>query len=405
MKFFIFTFSGIPCAVTSQNKMEEEIVRKVIYRRSCRTSRSEQNGCQRKHYHGPINWHSPLFKDFSVKPLMSSTPQQFRRKTIDNSECETTTQMKNRGKERRDSDGFTENVAPIKSQKTKHNRNLIKGITLLNGKTDKHTNIYRNICGESFDVATVKSPTQNQMLSLDESLLEEVDLDSAVKDYWDSQNRNVNLDIQNAEHEDQCHSPDLFINEKTIKSVSQESGASSCNVRTQNSESRYVVGHPLNRIHHKHMVANSSDNADPCVEISSDRNEHFQITDAAWGSDSFVKDMISSVDKDIPISVSSPLSNMPLGEKIKMALICNVQKTITPKPKTVQVNAGHVPQKSSSNMEQLSAFPEIGTFFGVPLKVKSLIQKIKGITDLYCKCYVQFCYLLNTDSYFRARPC
>jgi hypothetical protein len=388
MKFFIFTFSGIPYAATSQNKMEEEIVRKVIYRKSCRTSRSEQNGCQRKRYHGPINWHCPLFKNSSMKPFMASTPQQFRRKTIDNSECETTTQMKEKGKERRDSDGFSENVAPIKSQKTKHNSNLSKRITLLNGKADKHASVYKNICGESFDEATVKSPTQNQMLSLDESLLEAVDLDSAVNDYWDSQNRNVNLDIQNSEHEDQCHSPDLFINEKTIKSVSQESGASSCNVRTQNSESHYVMGDPLNRIQHKHMVTCSSDNADPHVEINSDRNEHFQITDAAWESDSFVEDVISSVDKDIPISDSSPPSNIPLGEKIKRALISNVQKPITPKPKTVQVNAGYVPQKSSSSMEKLSAFSEIGAFFGVPLKVKSLIQKIKGITDLYCKCYV-----------------
>jgi hypothetical protein len=393
-KFFIFTFSGIPYAVISHNKMEEEIVRKVIYGRSCRTSRSEQNGCQRRHYHGPMNWRCPLFKNSSMKPLMASTPRQFRRKTIDNSECETTSQMKDSRKERRDPDGFPENNAPIKSQKTKHNCNLIKGITLLNRSTDKHTSVYRNICGESFDVTTVKNQTQNQMLSLDESLLEAVDLDSAVKDYWDCQNRNVNLEAQNGEHEDRCRSPDLFeghfniMNDTTIKSVSQESRTSSCNVTTQCSESQYVMGHPLNRNQQKHMVTSSSDKVDPHVEISSDRNEHFQITDAAWGSDSFFKDVISSVDKDIQILDSSPLSNMPLGEKIKRALISNVQKPVTPKPKTVQVNAGHVPQNSSSSMEKLSAFSEIGPFFGLPLKVKSLIRKIKGITNLYCKCYV-----------------
>jgi hypothetical protein len=388
----MLTFSGVPYDVISHTQMEEEIVRKVISRKSCRTSRFEQNGCQRRRYYGPLNWHWPLFKNSTMKPFMASAPQQFRRKTIDNSECETTTQVKERSKERRDSDGFTENIAPIKSRKTKHNCNLIKGITSLNARTDKHASVYGNVCGESFDVTTRESPTQNKMLTLDESMLEAVDLDSAVKDYWDSQNRTINLDVLSAEQEEQRLSPDLFkghfniINERTIKPVSEESGSSSYNLRTQCSESHCDMGNPLNRIQHQHMVTNISDNADPNVEINSERNEHFQITDSAWGSDSFVEDMISDMDKDNPVSNSTPLSNMPLGDKIKRALIANVQKPITPKPKAVQVNAGHVPQNNSSSIDKLSTFFEVGPFFGLPLKVKSVIQKSKGITDLYCKC-------------------
>jgi POLQ-like helicase len=127
---------------------------------------------------------------------------------------------------------------------------------------------------------------------------------------------------------------------------------------------------------------------DSHVGINSGQNEHFQITDSAWGNDSFSEDVINNMDKDIPISNCSPLSNMPLGEKIKRALISNVQKPVTPKPKTVQVNAGDMPQNSSSSTEKLSTFFDIGPFFGLPLKVKSLIQKFKGITDLYRKFYI-----------------
>jgi hypothetical protein len=323
---------------------------------------------------------------------MASTPHQFRRKTIDNSECETRTQGKDRGKIRRDSNGLIENITPIKSQKTEHSFNLVKGITSVDGRTYKHTGVYRNICGESFDVTTLKSPTQNRMLSLDESILEAVDLDSVVNDYWDSQNRNLNLDIRSIEHEDQCHSPDLFegrvtvINNEIIKSTSQESDGSSCNVRTQCSGS-HCVHHQLNRIQQKRMVTNSSQYTDPHVGINSDQNEHFQITDFVWENDLFLEDVISNIDKDIPISDSSLLTNMPLGEKIKRALISNVHKPVTLKPKSVQVNSGLVPQNSSST-EKLSTFLDIGPFFGLPLKVKSLIQKFKGVTDLYRKFYI-----------------
>lgn len=393
-KYLMFTFSGIPYRVINQNKMDEEIVRKVIYRKSCLTSRYKQNGCLRSHSHGPLNRHRPIFKNSSIKPCMASTPQQFRRKTIDNSECETRTQAKDKGKTCTNSNGLIENITPIKKQKIKDNFNFIKGITSLDGMPDKHTNVCRNICGESFSVTTVKSPTQNQMLSLDESMLATVDLDSAVKDYCDSQNRNINLDIQKTEHEDHCHIPNPseghfnVINDEIMKSSSQESDDSSCKVRAQYSESRCDKYRPLNRIQHKNMVTNSSHCMDPHVGINSAQNEHFQITDSAWVNDSFSEDVISNMDKDIPISNCTPLSNIPLGEKIKRALISNVQKPVTPKPKNVQVNAGDGPQNSSSNTEKLSTFFDISPFFGLPLKVKSLIQKFKGISDLYRKFYV-----------------
>ncbi|PNF35324.1 hypothetical protein B7P43_G04834 [Cryptotermes secundus] len=369
--------------------MDEEIVRKVIYRKSCLTSRYKQNGCLRRHSHGPINRHQPIFKNSSIKPCMASTPQQCRRRTTDNSECETRTQAKDKAKTCTNSNVLIENVTPLKRQKTKHNFNFIKGITSLDGRPDKHTNVCRNICGESFSVTTVKSPTQNQMLSLDESMLARVDLDSAVKDYCDSQNRNINLDIQSTEHEDHYHVPNPseehfnVINDEIMKSSSQGSDDSSCKVRTQYSESRCDKYRPLNRIQHKDMVTNSSYCMAPHVGINSAQNEHFQITDSAWVNDSFSEDVINNMDKDIPISNCSPLSNMPLGEKIKRALISNVQKPVTPKPKNVQVNAGDEPQNSSSNTEKLSTFFDIGPFFGLPLKVKSLIQKFKGISDLY----------------------
>jgi hypothetical protein len=372
--------------------MEEEIVRKAVYRKSGLTSEYKQTGCLRSDYAVPLNLHCPWFRNSSIKPCMASTPQQFRRKTIDNSECETRTQVKDRGETHADSNCLIENITPIKSQKTKHNFNFVKGITSLDERREKHTGVCRNIFGESFEVTALESPTQNQMLSLDESMLEAVDLDSAVKDYWDSQNRNINLGIQSTEHEDQCHFSDPskgcfnIIKDENMKSPSQESDASRCKVRTQCSESHCDMYHPLDRIQYKHMVTNSSHSMDPHVGINSDQNECSEITDSAWGNDSFFEYVINNVNKDIPVSNCSPL--LPLGERIKRALISNVQKPVTHKPKTVQANARDIPQNSSLSTEKLSTFIDIGPFFGLPLKVKSLIQKFKGITDLYRKFYV-----------------
>jgi hypothetical protein len=383
----------------SQYKMEEEeeeeseeIVRKVISRKSCVISGYKQNGCSGSNSQSPLNLHRSFFKHNSIKPCMTSTPQKFRRKTIDNLECETIIRRKERAKTCRNHNDLIRNITPVKSQKTKHGFGLMKGITSLGERTDKGTEgnqlacVYRNVCGESFDITALGSPTQSRMLSLDESMLEAVDLDSAVKNYWDSQNRNLNLDNQSVECEDRCGSPDLFegglnvVDDEIMKFSPHTGGAI-----IQSSESHSDVGNPSNRIVHKHMVTNGSQCKDQHVGISSDQNTNLQSMDVAWGSDSVFEAVISNIDQDTPISNSSALNNMPLGEKIRQALITNVQKPVIPKPKSVQLNVGHVQESSPSSTNKLSTSFDAGPFFGLPLKVKSLIQKFKGITDLYRK--------------------
>jgi hypothetical protein len=393
--------------LATESKMGEEIVRKVINRKSCLMARCKKNRHLKSPCQSSLNLPlSSLLKRTMIKPCMTSTPQKYRRKTIDNSECETVTQRKGRGKTGRDSNVPIESITPIGNEKMKHRFGLVKGITSLNGRTC----VCRNVCGGSFDISAVKSLTQSRMLSLDDSMLEAVDLDSAVKDYWDSQNRNLNLDNQSTKYEDRCGSPDLFegggnvIEDQIINSTPLSDGAASCKAVTQCSRSQCDVGNPSSNILHK-CVINDSECKDPHGEINSSHNANFQSIDVAWENDSFFEDAVYAIDRDIQISDSTDLSNLPLGEKIKRTLITNVQKPVTPKPKNMQENARHVPQNSSSSMDKLSALSETGLFFGLPMKMKFLIQKFKGISDLYRKFCVQFCLLFKINSCYMAQLC
>jgi len=366
--------------------MEEEIIRKVIPRKSCLISTYEHNGNLGSHPQSPVSLRRPLLlKRTIMKPCMTSTPQQFRRKMFHNSERETLTQRRRRGKACRYSNDLLGNVTPIKSPERKHNLSLVQGITSVDVRANKDASAHRSICGESFDIMADKSPTQNQMLSLDESILETVDLDSAVKDYWDSQNRNLNLDMQCIECEN-LHScsegSDKVINDEIVKSTQQPGAASSCNFGTQCLKNIS----PSNRMLHQCMVRSDSEVKDSDVRVKSDLNADFQSTDVVWENDTLFEDALGSIEtEDIVIPNSPVLSNMPLGEKIKRTLITNVKKPVTPKTKCVQVNDEHVPQNSSLNTCEDSTHNFDGPFFGLPMNVKSLIHKFKGITDLYGK--------------------
>lgn len=379
--------------------MEEEIIRKVIPRKSCLISRYQQNGHLRSHSDSAVTLHRPLLiKRTLVKPCMTSTPQQSRRKMIDNSEYEILTQRRRRGKACRYSNDVLANITPIKGQEGKHSLALVQGITSLDRIPDEGTSAYRNICGDSFDIMADKSTTQNQMLSLDESILETVDLDSAVKDYWDSQNRNLNLDMQGIECENLQSCParsDKVINDEIMKSTPQLGAASSCNVRTQCSKNLGDMQSPLNNVLHKHTIPSDSQYKDLDVGINSDLNADFQSTDILWENDSFFEEALSSIEKRITMPNSPVLSSIPLGEKIKRALITNVKKPVTPKAKCMHVNDEHIPQNNSSDTSEEATCYFVGPFFGLPMNVKSLIHKFKGITDLYGKFCVQLLFIIQ----------
>jgi hypothetical protein len=378
----------------------EEIIRKVIPRKSCLISSYQQNGNLRSHRQSSVNLHQPfLRKRILMKPCMMSTPQEFRRKMVDNSECETLTERRRKGKACRYSNDLSENVTPIKSQERKHSLGLVQGITSVDVRANKDVSAHRNICGESFDIIADRSPTQNQMLSLDESVLETVDLDSAVKDYWDSQNRNLNLDMQGIECENLQRCPegiDKVISDEIMKSTHQPCAASSCNVRMQCLKNLCDMHSPLNKKVYEHMVASDSPVQDSDVRIKSDLNADFQSTDVVWGNDSLFEDALSSIETECMAIPNSPvLSNMPLGEKIKRTLFTNVKKPVTPIARSMQVNDKHVPQNSSLNTCEESTHNFVGPFFGLPMNVKSLIHKFKGITDLYGKFCVQLLFIIQ----------
>lgn len=380
--------------------MEEEIIRKVNPRKSCLISRYEQNGNLGSHPQSHVNLCQPLLlKRTLVKPCMTSAPQQFRRKMFNNSEYETLTERRRRGKACRYSNDLLGNVTPIKIPEGKHSLGLVQGITSVSVRTNKDARAHRNICGESFDIMADKSPTQKQMLSLDESILETVDLDSAVKDYWDSQNRNLNLEMQGIECKN-LHSclegSDKVINDEIMKSTRQPGAASSCNFGTQCLENPCDMHSPLNRMLCEHMVPSDSEVKDSDIRVKSDLNADFQSTDVVWENDTLFEDALDSIETEGIATPNSPvLSCIPLGEKIKRTLITNVKKPVTPKAKCMQVNDEHVPQNSSLNTCEESTHNFDGPFFGLPMSVKSLIHKFKGITDLYGKFCVQLLFIIQ----------
>jgi len=379
--------------------MEEKIIRNIIPRKSCLISRCEQNGNLGSHPQSPVNLRRPLLlKRTLMKPSMTSTPQQFRRKMFKSSECETLTQRKRRGKSCRFSNDLVGNVTPIKSPEGRHSLGLEQGITSVDVRANKDASAHRNICGESFDIMA-DSPTQNQMLSLDESILETVDLDSAVKDYWDSQNRNLNLDMQGIECGNLHSCPeesDKVINDEIVTSTRQPGAASSCNFGTQCMKNLCDMHSPLNRLLYEHIVPSDSEVKDSDVRVKSDLNADFQSTDVVWENDALFEDALGSIETEgIAITSSPVLSTMPLGEKIKRTLITNVKKPVTPKAKCMQVNDEHVPKNSSLNTCEESTHNFDGPFFGLPMNVKSLIHKFKGIADLYGKFCVQLFFIIQ----------
>lgn len=399
--YLILTFTGVP--YVSQYKMEEKIIRNAITRKFFLISGCIQNENLGSHPQSPVNLHQPLLlKGTLMKPNMTSKPQQFRRKMFKNSECETLTQRRRRGKACRYSNDLLGNVTPIKSPEGKHSLGLVQGIASVDVRANKDASAHRNIYGESFDIMADKSPTQNQMLSLDESILETVDVDSAVKDYLDSQNRNLNLDMEGIECENLHSCPegsDKVVSDEILKSTQQPGAASSCNFGTQSTKNLCDMHNPLNRMLYEHIVPSDSEVKDSDVRVKSDVNADFQSTDVVWENDALFEDVLDSIQTEDFATPNSPVMNsMPLGEKIKRTLFTNVKKPITPKVKCMQVNDEHVPQNSSLITCEESTHNFDGAFFGLPMNVKSLIHKFKGITDLYGKFCVQLLFIIQGRS-------
>ncbi|XP_063238031.1 helicase POLQ-like isoform X2 [Bacillus rossius redtenbacheri] len=86
---------------------------------------------------------------------------------------------------------------------------------------------------------------------------------------------------------------------------------------------------------------------------------------ATWTDDSALEEAMKA-------TLLSCQGSVPLGEKIKKALLGNAQKAVKPKIKT-----------DPPSPTTLSALEVDGPFFGLPLKVRQLIEETKGISELY----------------------
>ncbi|PSN35915.1 hypothetical protein C0J52_07170 [Blattella germanica] len=103
-------------------------------------------------------------------------------------------------------------------------------------------------------------------------------------------------------------------------------------------------------------------------------SEVLKVLGFGRNTDSMVNEMVAKEPE-----ISPPKASMPLSEKIRKALINNVQRPVTHRPKTMELN---VQERIATNLNNENLF-DIGPFFGLPSKVKSFILKLKGIVDLY----------------------
>ncbi|XP_069680536.1 helicase POLQ-like [Periplaneta americana] len=355
--------------------MDDDIVRKLKSRRTFppgqlnESPRSRHRKSLRSQTIAFLNI-DQLKNDF-IRPYRESTPQRGKRKPADNPDSERRLSRKTRGTL---DNVLIQDITPIKNDNSgiKNGHIISKSFTFPR-KTDKtlskahSSKNLAKVCGDSFDNKLSKSPIQSRMLSLDESLLEMVDLDIAIKDYWSNKNKTVNADSGIADCEERLGTTDLSaLSDSEIVNDVKKLAEQECEgtIKSKNSvqctSKSTVVSDIVSDI-----VTENFSSEEKAVDSSR--------VDIHWDNDSMIEAAICDLDDAIPLSGTLRSSNIPLGEKIKLALINNVQKPVVPKPKVVQVN---VVCDTSANFG-------VGPFFGLPVKVKALMEKYKGINSLY----------------------
>ena len=358
--------------------MEDEIIRKVVNR----TPRISGEIVKPSYRSSKIQMLCKM--QTVVQPFMQSTPHRRKRKSLDEGYCTPR-------KQKSQNSSLIDNITPIQKKPSKLKCTASHKFKMLEVKnrTAKKQNKNNNL-NTLFNCETSNTPpsAQAQLLSQDDSFLEAIDLDIAVKDYLDSHKKRE-FHFNKPVLRKRCGSPDFF------------DGSDQENYKIQdNVES---IAH-LNGVVNSSIAKNSRVSSSCDVHISENYKEKnnvltFEKSPKINGDNVLTNDLDINVDWDNDSLLDEvvkegnlviPVSPVPLAEKIRQTLITNVQKPIVYKPKTPDFNANL--QQIVPESEDEAAYFDIGPFYGLPSKVKSLLQKLKGISDLYCK-YVSI--LLN----------
>ncbi|KAJ8868613.1 hypothetical protein PR048_030151 [Dryococelus australis] len=198
---------------------------------------------------------------------------------------------------------------------------------------------------------------QKEMLMLDDTFLQTVSLDKVE----DCLSENGSSPVETPHDNVLCISPDMFADEEafsfndeeTVPRVSDcgDANRAGCvNASERTSERR------LNRCQDKPGKSGEVQ-IQQCVK---------QDISATWTDDSVLEEAVIA-------TLLSCQGSVPIGEKIKKALVNNAQKAVKAKP------------KCDPSMINLTALDGEGPFFGLPVRVKELIEETKGISKLYCK--------------------
>ncbi|KAJ9595838.1 hypothetical protein L9F63_012993, partial [Diploptera punctata] len=321
-------------------------------------------------------------KKICFEPIMQSTPRSSKRKSMDEGYC-------TQNKKKYSVNNLIENVTPIKSQcsKFKHKQSQkFKNLDKINVKNMKHQ--IANISNTSFGSDVCNSPpsTQVRMLSQDDSFLEAIDLDIAVEHYWNSHNK-LDFDDRKSETFRECSSPDLFggknqenchilVTEKQDIVQFNNKGNPMVNSNDSLCAPDCSCSSPVCRC--GHCKEKNSDikvvEKSPLNNDSALQNDLLSV-DLDWENDSLLDAVI---EKETLINSNS---FVPFGEKIKKKLITNVQKPVTHKLKTTDLNSVNLQQIVPK--DDKGTYFDIGPFYGLPSKVKHLLENSKGITELY----------------------
>nr|CAD7432122.1 unnamed protein product [Timema monikensis] len=209
--------------------------------------------------------------------------------------------------------------------------------------------------------------TQTCMLALDESCLQAVDVEVVERNYWDSQNQQLGLDGARQELAHRSKSLDLSNRESDCLLGELDQNAVLMSTALDESDSQNSQGQSgaVNLSHDvNYLPANNLTHRD---ELDTDNDSNKQLIkcveeiDMNWSNQSLLEEAIKLTNEMCQSSV-------PMGEKIKQALLNNAQKSVKSKAKTVSCVA----------LEGVT-----GPFFGLPVEVQELIEKTKGITSLY----------------------
>ncbi|CAG2064638.1 unnamed protein product [Timema podura] len=220
-------------------------------------------------------------------------------------------------------------------------------------------------CKREIVVGFSPGSTQTCMLALDESCLQAVDVEVVERNYWDSHNQQLGLD---GAHQELGHHSEFLdlLNKESDLLLGEITSAALGENDSQGQNGAINLSHNISDVNY--LPANNLSHGDG---QNTDNESNRQLIkcvgeiDVNWSDQSLLEEAIKLTNQMCQSSV-------PMGEKIKQALLNNAQRSVKSKPKTVScVGPVGVTQE------------ETGPFFGLPVEVQELIEQTKGITSLY----------------------